>query len=126
MGKILTISVAAYNVENYIRDTLESLVIPELLDDLEIFIIDDGGTDKTLAIAKEYELKYPNTFHAIHKSNGGYGTTVNWSIKNATGKYIKLVDGDDWIDANGLKALVNEAITVFEKEKDPLLISQEG
>mgnify|MGYP004472369283 FL=1 len=106
MGKILTISVAAYNVENYIRDTLESLVIPELLDDLEIFIIDDGGTDKTLAIAKEYELKYPNTFHAIHKSNGGYGTTVNWSIKNATGKYIKLVDGDDWIDANGLKALV--------------------
>ena len=40
MGKILTISVAAYNVENYIRDTLESLVIPELLDDLELFIID--------------------------------------------------------------------------------------
>lgn len=106
MGKLLTISVAAYNVEQYIKDTLESLVIPEILDDLEVFIIDDGGSDNTLSIAREYEIKYPGVFHAIHKENGGYGTTVNWSVENATGKYIKLLDGDDWVDTNGLKALI--------------------
>lgn len=106
MGKILTISVAAYNVEKYIEDTLNSLVIPEILDDLEVFIIDDGGNDKTFSIAKRYEEKYPNTFHVIHKENGGYGTTVNWSVKHATGKYIKLLDGDDWFDSNGLKQLI--------------------
>lgn len=106
MSKILTISIAAYNVESYIKDTLDSLVIPEILDDLEVFIIDDGGSDNTFSIAKSYEEKYPNTFHAIHKENGGYGTTVNWSVKHATGKYIKLLDGDDWFDTNGLKQLV--------------------
>lgn len=106
MSKILTISIAAYNVEKYIEDTLNSLLIPEILDDIEVFIIDDGGNDKTFSIAKRYEEKYPNTFHAINKENGGYGTTVNWSVKHATGKYIKLLDGDDWFDSNGLKQLI--------------------
>lgn len=106
MEKTLTISIAAYNVEDYIEDTLNSLIVPEILDDLEVFIIDDGGCDKTLSIAEKYEKEYPNTFHAIHKENGGYGTTVNWSVKNATGKYIKLLDGDDWFDTNGLKQLI--------------------
>jgi glycosyltransferase involved in cell wall biosynthesis len=107
MRKLLTISIAAYNVEKYIEKTLNSLVITDILDELEVFIIDDGGSDKTFSIAKEYENKYPETFHVIHKENGGYGTTVNWSVEHATGKYIKLLDGDDWVDASGLKALMN-------------------
>lgn len=96
MEKILTISIAAYNVEKYIDKTLKSLIIPEIMEKLEVFIVDDGSTDKTLMIAQEYEKKYPNTFHAIHKENGGYGSTVNYSISHATGKYFKLLDGDDW------------------------------
>lgn len=106
MEKILTISVAAYQVEQYIRQNLESMEIPEILDALEVFVVDDGGKDGTLAIAKAFEAKYPGTFHAVHKENGGYGSTVNYTIAHATGKYMKLLDGDDWFDREGLKRLV--------------------
>lgn len=47
MEKILTISVAAYNVEKYIRQTLDSCMVPEILNDLEILVLDDRATDKT-------------------------------------------------------------------------------
>lgn len=105
-GKILTVSVAAYHMEPYIRQTLDSLAVEEILDRLEVFVVDDGGTDKTLEIAKEYERSWPDTFHAVHKENGGYGSTVNYSIAHATGKYFRLLDGDDWFEKEQLKALV--------------------
>lgn len=122
-NKVLTISIAAYNVQKYIKDALDSLVVPEILDDIEVFIVDDGGTDNTLDIAREYEKKYPNTFKTVHKENGGYGSTVNYSIENARGKYFKLLDGDDWYDINGLVKLVNilkntnvdVVVTLFDK-----------
>lgn len=102
MEKLLTVSVAAYQVADYIRQNLDSLLVPEILEELEVFIVDDGGKDETLSIAKEYERKYPDTFHAVHKENGGYGSTVNYSLRNATGKYFKLLDGDDWFDKENL------------------------
>ena len=105
--KILTISIAAYNVRDYIRQTLDSLTDERVIDALEVFVVDDGGTDGTLDIAKEYAARYPDSIFPIHKENGGYGTTVNYSIAHATGKYFKLLDGDDWFDINGLVALVD-------------------
>lgn len=100
--KLLTISIAAYNVEMYLENALKHLEITEWLDKLEVFIIDDGGKDNSLSIAQAYEKKYPNTYHAIHKENGGYGSTVAYSIDHATGKFFKLLDGDDWFDTKGL------------------------
>lgn len=100
--KILTVSIAAYNMEVYLRETLESLVAERVIDDLEVFVIDDGSIDHTLEIAQEYAAKYPNSIFPVHKENGGYGTTVNYSIAHATGKYFKLLDGDDWFDKDGL------------------------
>lgn len=105
-NKLLTISIAAYNVERYLKRCLDSLIVSEVLPKLEIFVIDDGGKDQSLIIAQEYEKKYPGVFHAIHKENGGYGSTVNWSIEHATGKYFKTLDGDDWVDQKGLIALI--------------------
>lgn len=106
MEKILTVSVAAYNVEKYIRKTLDSLIVPEILDKLEVLVVDDGSTDNTLAIAKEYEEKYPNTFRAVHKENGGYGSTINYSVIYAKGKYFKQLDGDDWFHTDMLLSFV--------------------
>lgn len=103
--KILTISIAAYNVEKYLPKTLESLVIPEIMDQLEVLIINDGSQDKTGQIAEEYVVKYPATFYLVNKENGGWGSTVNTSAQLATGKYYKLLDGDDFFNAEALKNL---------------------
>ena len=105
--KLLTISVAAYNVEQYLENTLNSLCNPEILKYLEVFVIDDGGKDKSLGIATKFQNMYPNSFHAIHKENGGYGSTVAYSIEHATGKYFKLLDGDDWFDEKGIAEVIS-------------------
>lgn len=108
MEKILTISVAAYNVEKFLENTLNSLSDSRYVDKLEVFVVDDGGTDSSLDIASSYEERYPQTFHAVHKENGGYGSTVNYSIAHATGKYFKLLDGDDWMDRDGLCSVLDK------------------
>lgn len=99
--KILTISIAAYNVEKYLEKTLKSLVI-ENMDKLEVLIVNDGSKDDTVKIAKKYCKKYPNSFKLIDKKNGGYGSTINAGIKEATGKYFKQLDGDDWYESINL------------------------
>lgn len=105
--KLLTVSVAAYNVEKYIRQTLEPFTLPRVHERVEVFVIDDGGWDKTLDIAKEYAARFPNTFFPVHKENGGWGSTVNYSMKHATGKYFKLLDGDDYFEAENLVEYLN-------------------
>ena len=107
MEKILTISIAAYNVEKYIEKALSSLLIPSI-DKLEILVQDDGSKDDTYIISKKYEEKYPKSIKVIKKENGGYGSTINSSIKMATGKYFKQLDGDDWYDTDNLELLVKE------------------
>ena len=96
MEKILTVSIAAYNVYNYLNETLTPFLGVKGNDRLEVLIIDDGATDGTLELALEYQEKYPNVFRVIHKENGGWGSTVTTGILNATGKYFKLLDGDDY------------------------------
>lgn len=106
MQKILTVSIAAYNVSGFLRKTLDSCIIPEIMDELEVLIVNDGSKDETADIAAEYEQKFPDTFRLINKSNGGYGSTVNRSMSEAKGKYFKLLDGDDWFCKEGLKKLI--------------------
>lgn len=106
MEKILTVSIAAYNVAEYIRHTLDSLISQGCIDALQILVVDDGGKDETLQIVKEYEAKYPDSIFGVHKENGGYGSVLNTSIRLAKGKYFKQLDGDDWFDTENLDAFV--------------------
>lgn len=106
-NKILTISIAGYNVEKYIYKTLESICDIEILDKLEVIVIDDGGTDSTKDIVKKFVNKYPKTFKFIHKNNGGWGSTVNTGLANAHGKFFKLLDGDDQFETINLKKYIN-------------------
>lgn len=108
MKKILSISVAIYNMEQYLRDCLDSLVSigEEDLMKCEVILVNDGSTDNSEKIALEYVEQYPETFVLVSKENGGHGSTYNTSIKMATGKYYKLLDADDMVDAKGLKQLI--------------------
>ena len=106
MEKLLTVSIAAYNVELFLAQALDSCLLSDFPDALEVLIVNDGSKDSTPQIAQEYCEKYPQTFRLLNKENGGYGSTVNLSMQKATGKYYRLLDGDDWFDLDGLKALL--------------------
>lgn len=105
MGKLLTISIAAYNVEKTIEECLDSFLSCRHLDDLEILVINDGSLDHTAEIVANYEKKYPEIIRLINKENGGHGSTLNKSLELATGKFYKAVDGDDWVKAIELDKL---------------------
>ena len=119
-SKILTISIAAYNVEKFIEQTLNSLIKEaDILEKLEIFVVDDGGTDHTLDIADAYSNKYEGTVYCCRKTNGGYGSVINYSIERATGKYFKQLDGDDWFDSK----FIREYVDLLEKTEADCVIT---
>lgn len=119
-NKLLSVSVAAYNTEKTIRETISSFLSDsQLLKYIEIIVVNDGSTDGTSLIAHEFEANYPETVVVIDKPNGGYGSTINAAIKIARGKYFRLVDGDDWIDANHL----SEYLTFLSQSDADMVIS---
>lgn len=104
--KLLTFAIPCYNSESYMRHCIESILPGG--DDVEILIVDDGSKDNTAAIADEYEQKYPGIVRTIHQENGGHGEAVNAGIRNATGLYFKVVDSDDWIDADAYRKILDK------------------
>ena len=118
MSKILTITIPSYNVEKYIDKCVQSMLVESILDDIEILIVNDGSKDSTPEIAKGYVEKYPQTVRLIDKENGGHGSTINAGIREATGKYFKVVDGDDWLNTENLKKFIT-----LLKERDEDVIA---
>lgn len=105
--KLLTFAIPCYNSENYMEKCINSLLPGG--DDIEILIVDDGSNwDRTGEIADAYEKKYPGIVRAIHQENGGHGEAVNTGLKNATGLYFKVVDSDDWVDAEAYKKILDK------------------
>ena len=117
MQKVLSVSVAAYNVEKFIEQCLDSCMefkaavdsgvvitakrggrVEHVEADKIVIVTDDGSKDRTSEIVSAYEKKYPGTFRLISQKNAGPGSTVNSGIKHATGKYFRMVDGDDWVN----------------------------
>lgn len=104
--KILSIVVPSYNAEKFLDRSIPSMLIEDILSDIEILIVDDGSKDNTGEIADLFEAKYPNTIKAVHKENGGHGSTINTGISIASGKYFCVLDADDWMDSEKFKELV--------------------
>lgn len=92
-------------MEKLLSRCLESLIIDNM-DLLEVLVINDGSKDRSSEIAHKYECKYPNTFRVIDKENGNYGSCINRGLKEAIGKYIKILDADDYFDTNALCNLI--------------------
>lgn len=104
--KLLTFAIPCYNSQDYMEHCIESILPGG--DDVEILVIDDGSKDRTAEIADEYEKRYPGIVRAIHQENGGHGEAVNAGIRNATGLYFKVVDSDDWVDADAYKKILDK------------------
>lgn len=95
-SKILTIIIPTYNMEKYLQKCLNSLLVEKnLLSLLEVLIINDGSKDRSSEIAHGYEKNYPAVFRVIDKENGNYGSCINRGLKEASGKYVKILDADD-------------------------------
>ena len=107
MEKILTIVIPTYNMQDYLRRCLDSLIVSEeQIKQLEVLVVNDGSKDNSSAIAQEYQDKYPDTFRVIDKENGNYGSCVNRGLKEATGKYIKILDADDYFNSGNLASFM--------------------
>ncbi|MBR1507734.1 MAG: glycosyltransferase family 2 protein [Eubacterium sp.] len=121
MSKILTISVAAYNIEKYIDKLMSTFdgLDDSVMNKMEVIVENDGSSDATAARVNEYVEMWPGTIRLNNKENGGYGSTINASIKLAKGKYFKQLDGDDWY----VKENLPEFLEFLEHHEADLIIS---
>lgn len=98
MEKTLTIIIPAYNISKYIDNIMKSLLDSKFKEELQILIVDDGSKDETKKLAEDYEKSFPGIVTCLSKVNGGHGSTINYAVPRSIGKYIKSIDGDDWVD----------------------------
>ncbi|MDR1596035.1 MAG: glycosyltransferase [Puniceicoccales bacterium] len=103
----VSVVVPICNVGRYLRQCLYSIV-GQTLRDIEIVLVDDGSTDDCGKIIDEYATQ-DSRIVAIHQTNGGVGNAYNNGIARATGKYIGLVESDDWIEPNMFELLYGAA-----------------
>lgn len=102
--KIITFIIPSYNVERYLNTALRSFITddPELNDQIEVIVVDDGSSDGTAEIADSFIKQYPDMFRLFQKENGGHGSTINVGSLAAKGKYFKVIDADDWVVTENL------------------------
>ena len=103
----ISVIVAVYNVEKYIRRCLDS-ILAQTFRDFELIIVDDGSPDGCHAICDEYASK-DERITVVHKENGGLPAARKTGFDNSIGKYLLFIDGDDWIENTMLEIMLGEA-----------------
>lgn len=111
--KYISFAIPCYNSESYMNRAIDSILPGG--ENVEIIIVNDGSADRTSEIAHEYKEKYPNIIKVVDKENGGHGDAVNFGLKNAAGKYFKVVDSDDWVKEESLHRIL-QVLRQFEDE----------
>lgn len=100
--KVLTFIIPAYNSAAYLDKCVSSMLAPEVLEKLEIIVVNDGSTDITEKVAQEFCDRYPGTVRLISQKNRGHGGALNTGCAAARGKYLKVIDADDWVETGNL------------------------
>lgn len=106
-NKVLSVIIPSYNVEKYLHKTLDSICSISNIKDVEVIVVNDGSKDKTIEKASEFHDIYPDSIVVIDKENGGHGSTINAGLSVATGRYFKVIDGDDWVDSDCFESFVD-------------------
>lgn len=102
---LVSVIIPVYNTEKYIKKCLES-IMQQSYDNFEIWLIDDGSSDKSSEICDEYSAKY-DFIHTIHKENAGQGVARNVALESCKGEYLAFVDSDDSIEPCYIEKMVN-------------------
>ena len=113
MEDVVSVIVPVYNVEQYIRKCIES-ILNQTYNKMEIILVDDGSTDNSGIICDEYS-KRDKRIKVIHKINGGLSDARNAGLDICTGDYIVFVDSDDYIKNNMIEMLHKD---ILEKRAD--------
>ena len=104
----ISIIIPVYNVEHYLERCIKSVESQNIpFDSYEVIAVNDGSTDGSLSLLNSLALQYTN-IRIISQDNKGLSEARNTGIKNASGKYIMLVDSDDWIKENCLNTILSE------------------
>lgn len=107
MNKLLSIIIPTYNMERYLSKCLDSVTAIIVSDSVEVIVVNDGSKDNSLSIARTYQAKRPDIVRILNKENGNYGSCINAALCIATGKYVKVLDADDWFRTEGLVAFLS-------------------
>ena len=116
MGPLVTVAIAAYNVENFIENGIQS-VFRQTYENIEIILVDDGSTDRTPSLCDSI-AKCDSRVRVYHKKNGGLGSARNVGIDNAKGDFIYFFDVDDYIEPN----LIEENVRMAQEKNVDLII----
>ncbi|MGJ5715836.1 bifunctional glycosyltransferase/CDP-glycerol:glycerophosphate glycerophosphotransferase [Staphylococcus equorum] len=104
----MSIVIPVYNTEQYIEETLESIIKQNMnLEDIQIILVNDGSTDNSEAILTKYRNRYPNNIYYINKQNEGVSIARNTGLKYVRGKYVNFLDSDDKWGLTTLKHVYN-------------------
>lgn len=116
----LSIIVPVYNVESYLRDSLNSL-LNQTFPDYEVICVNDGSTDNSLNILEEFSKKDAR-IKVISQENKGLSATRNVGIRNSTGKYISFLDSDDFLKPNAYAKIYS---VILENDVDTIISGYE-
>ena len=109
--KKISVIVPVYNVEDYLKKCLDSLVNQTInSSELDIIVVNDGSPDNSQAIIDEYTTKYSN-IRGFIKENGGLSDARNYGISFAQGEYITFLDSDDWVELDLYEKMYKKAIS---------------
>ena len=112
-NELVSIVVPIYNVENYLRQCLDS-IMGQTYQNFECLLINDGSPDHSADICREYVSK-DSRFKYFEKKNGGVSSARNLGIEHSKGDYITFIDADDWVDSDYLEVLYT---TLLEEGAD--------
>lgn len=104
----VSIIIPAYNAEKYLRQCLDS-VVQQTLEEIQIIVVNDGSSDNTEGICRDYAQKYSHLLY-LEKENGGSASARNMGLDYAEGEYVGFVDADDWIEPEMYERLYRAAI----------------
>lgn len=109
MYGVVSVVIPVYNVEKYIKECLDSIV-NQTYKDLQIILVDDGSTDSSGKICDEYAQK-DNRITVVHQKNAGAGAAKNTGLEHVKGKYLSIIDSDDFIELDMYEKMLSYMIS---------------